>query len=333
MRLRLGKEVATALCGALLLSASGRAEIVVEQHTGGYTGEGESPDYSVAWFAGLPRITILRPWNPEWGPYDFDCYDRQTQAPEPIDSITAASGIGDVRIRVGPHDGRQYGATNVGLLQFDPDTGVNGTVEQLVISGDLGADGPTIFANGGSAEGGALDFHDALSPITITGHLLGDFTCNSAGDITIAADVPATSMITLANLDSLVIGTSDVPANLEGTLLLLNGVPQPPEPTNVVVIHGALNGTIDLNHGDVRQGAMLRATRGGHGDLINGGVIQSPGGVWFATAAAPGEVPCLFWNRHVPGDCAGPVGCAGVPWNPGGQLPRHRRCGRADLAG
>jgi hypothetical protein len=117
-------------------------------------------------------------------------FDDSTHPYQPAEilSITAVQGIGNVELMVCPHEGLLYGATNVRLLQLNQ-TGVTGSVLDLLISGDLGADGPTIFANGGSAEGGALDFRNALSPITITGRLLGNFTCNSAGDITIAGDV------------------------------------------------------------------------------------------------------------------------------------------------
>jgi hypothetical protein len=250
------------LASAVTLCGPVYATTVVAEHNGHRLGI----DYDITL---VSQITILRPSLPGV-PYDFDCYDSQTQAPASIQWIKAVAGIGNVEVMVRPHQGRLYGASDVNLLQLNQ-TGVTGTVLEMLISGNLGQDGPTIFANGGSAEG-ALDFHNALSPITITGRLLGNFTCISAGGINIAGDVVAASTITLTNLDSLVIRTSDVPANLEGTLRLLNGLPQPPAPENVVVIHGALNGTIDLNHGDVRQGAMLRAMRGGHGHLINGGV-------------------------------------------------------------
>jgi hypothetical protein len=96
----------------------------------------------VYWTGDLPRITILQSSDPELGPYDFECYDDATNYSATIQAITATSGIGNVEIMVRGHEGREYGASNVLLLQLNQD-GVNSSVKELKIQYDLGADGTT----------------------------------------------------------------------------------------------------------------------------------------------------------------------------------------------
>jgi hypothetical protein len=123
------------VCTVGLCAHSYGAVVVAE-----YNGYERGVDYRVD---GMSQIVILKPSDPELGPYDFDCYDDSTEPPyDPatIQAITAVAGIGDVEIMVRGHEGREYGASNVLLLQLNQD-GVNSSVKELKIQYDLGADG------------------------------------------------------------------------------------------------------------------------------------------------------------------------------------------------
>jgi hypothetical protein len=62
-----------ALGATATTGATSSGAVVVHQYTLGYT-EGASGDYYVTWEGDLPTITIRAPWNPTYGPYDFDCF-------------------------------------------------------------------------------------------------------------------------------------------------------------------------------------------------------------------------------------------------------------------
>jgi hypothetical protein len=102
------------VCTVGLCAHSYGAVVVAE-----YNGYERGVDYRVD---GMSQIVILKPSDPELGPYDFDCYDDSTEPPyDPatIQAITAVAGIGDVEIMVRGHEGREYGASNVLLLQLN----------------------------------------------------------------------------------------------------------------------------------------------------------------------------------------------------------------------
>lgn len=139
MKWKLCRRVAVALCGAALC-ASTYGDVVLVEHAG-YQ-EGQTGDYYVTWDEDVPSITILEASTWELGPYDFECYDDSTNQAETIGAITATAGIGDVEIMVREHEGREFGASNVLLLQLNQ-AGVNSSVKEFNIEYDLGADGAT----------------------------------------------------------------------------------------------------------------------------------------------------------------------------------------------
>jgi len=161
----------------LACSAPGYGQVVVRE----YSGYQLNRDYVVA---GTSEITILRPWDPQIGPYDFDCYNVLTGAPAEIQRITADPYIGPVHVKVTPHEGRPYGATNIKWFNLAV-PGVTGRIVEINISGDLSTDGPTAAASAGTLYvGGNLGSYG----LNISGHA-GDITLNGAG--------PHTGSITL----------------------------------------------------------------------------------------------------------------------------------------
>ncbi|MFH1746979.1 MAG: hypothetical protein ABIG44_08035 [Planctomycetota bacterium] len=141
MRKRLCSRVACALAGVVLCTLA-YGDVVLEEHSGYVEGE----DYDVTWSEeDVPSIVILEASTAQLGPYDFECYDDSTGPPEhpaPIGSITALANIGNVEIMVRGHDGRQFGASHVYLLQLDQ-AGVSSAVKEFKIEHDLGTDGAT----------------------------------------------------------------------------------------------------------------------------------------------------------------------------------------------
>jgi hypothetical protein len=129
------------LCAATI-SGAARGAVRVVQYTTGY-------QQGIHWdLSETSRITILRASNPNWGPYDFDCYDDATSPPyDPaaIQGITAVANIGTVEIKVRQHQNRPWGATEVRLLQLDQQ-GVNGRIMEFYVEGPVGADGETRVA-------------------------------------------------------------------------------------------------------------------------------------------------------------------------------------------
>jgi hypothetical protein len=122
-------------------------------------------------------ITILQPWDPHRGPYDFDCHDRITGAPAEIEGIVAAQGIGAVHVKVTPHEGRPYGATNIKWFNLAV-PGVTGRIVEINISGNLSTDGPTAAASAGTFYvGGNLGSYG----LNISGPVDGDITLNGSG--------------------------------------------------------------------------------------------------------------------------------------------------------
>ncbi len=149
-----------------LFSGSVHASIVVQEHSG-YT---QGQHYDVTWSSPpevLPIITILQPidWR---GPYHFECYDDSTAppyVPAVIESITAASGVGSVEVKVTGYGGRTYGASEVWLVQIGQTAGTGRLVE-LKISGNYGhaEQGGTLIAD----SAGALNIGgDVVKPVEI----------------------------------------------------------------------------------------------------------------------------------------------------------------------
>jgi len=139
-----------------------------------YSGYQLNRDYVVYFDS---QITILRPWDPQIGPYDFDCYNVLTGAPAEIQGIVAAQGIGAVHVMVTPHEGRPYGATNIKWFNLAL-PGVTGRIVEINISGNLSTDGPTAAASAGTFYvGGNLGSYG----LNISGPVDGDITLNGSG--------------------------------------------------------------------------------------------------------------------------------------------------------
>jgi hypothetical protein len=139
-----------------------------------YAGYERDVDYTVL---GTSQIRILRPWDPQIGPYDFDCYNLFTGAPAEIQRITADPYIGAVHVMVTPHEGRPYGATNIKWFNLAL-PGVTGRIVEINISGNLSTDGPTAAASAGTFYvGGNLGSYG----LNISGPVDGDITLNGSG--------------------------------------------------------------------------------------------------------------------------------------------------------
>ena len=121
--MRTCKWILTAVVGTTLCAHADAAVRVVE-----YNGYVEGEDYDVS---GVSEITIVLPSLPDL-PYDFDCYDDDTDppyAPAAIESITVMAGIGTVELMVRGHEGREFGASDLWLLQLDQEVGHAGLGE------------------------------------------------------------------------------------------------------------------------------------------------------------------------------------------------------------
>lgn len=169
------------VCSGLLLCGALSAEVVVREYAGYVLGT----DYEVT---PSSRILILQPSLPGV-PYDFDCYDEATGEPAVVRALTATAGIGTVEVTVRPHEGRPYGAGDLGLLQIDQE-GVTGRIVELNIGRDLGADGPTRADSAGRLGVG----RNVVNPIEIAGDVSGALTVEGSvlavpGDPVIEVDI------------------------------------------------------------------------------------------------------------------------------------------------
>jgi hypothetical protein len=93
-----------------------------------------------------PRIEILLPSTS--GPYWFECYEGDE--PAAIRSITAASNVGNIELKVTGSGQHTYGASDVWLLQIKQEGGPEGVLEDFQIGGNYGlatAGGGTLLAN------------------------------------------------------------------------------------------------------------------------------------------------------------------------------------------
>jgi hypothetical protein len=117
--------------GAGLCASASAAPVVGE-----YGGHSSPHDYEWQATETAAFITIK---EPSAVTYDFDCYDSITGEPAVIGALTTASGtVGNLYVRVSPHDGRQYGASDVWLLQIQQAGSLTGVLEDFQIGGNYG---------------------------------------------------------------------------------------------------------------------------------------------------------------------------------------------------
>jgi hypothetical protein len=254
-----------ALCGALLGANVYGYGTVGEQSQGQVYIEGR--DYSVTYPQGFPpQVEILQPSVPGT-PYWFECYEGDEEAA--IGSITAASDLGTVEVKVAGYGGHTYGASDVWKVQIGQ-TGSGGKVVELNISGNYGdADhGDTLTLTiggdivkpvqigtggvesfrvagdiaqpvqiaGGGAENEFIVSGDILpdAPVTVDGSLFQFAAHDIGADVTVAGDV-----------GGLITGTISAHMTITGSV-----GSSAPTGYNLVGFH-ELDGTLEIQ-GDLR---------------------------------------------------------------------------------
>jgi hypothetical protein len=162
----LSKGIVPLLCGGWALCLPVGAEVKFLQHTPGYT-EGAEGYYRVTWAGQVPSVTILQPWNPALGLYSFECYEKSTNLPAEIGSITADASLeGEVQLEVVPTGDRLYGASDIDQLNFDVE-GVTCIVHDVSIQYTLGAAGPTYITSVDDDESALFYARDMESDVEI----------------------------------------------------------------------------------------------------------------------------------------------------------------------
>jgi hypothetical protein len=191
--------IAFAVCLTAMCSP-GYGQIHVGQYNQNYH---EYDDYMIY---GSSEITILHPSL--YGAYEFDCYDESTGNPEVIERLSASSDLGALEVKISAHDGRQYGASDVWVIQIHQTSG-GGRLVELKISGNYGEveHGDTLLADsagtlsiGTPAIGTVGAAHgDVIKPVDIRGDV-DSFTVQGAvrpeGTVTIDGDLSALSIAT-----------------------------------------------------------------------------------------------------------------------------------------
>jgi hypothetical protein len=94
-------------------------------------------NYTVDWYPNGPSIKILGPYY-EGQPYEFEVYESETGEPADIYEITSNPYIGRVDITLVGHQGREFGAANVGKIVLDYGQDVDARFLAFRISGALG---------------------------------------------------------------------------------------------------------------------------------------------------------------------------------------------------
>jgi hypothetical protein len=131
--MKFGKSVGLLVWWAALC-ASASAAVVVGEYSGRYSRPGDYDWQAVGDTAVIEIYTASIPG----APYDFSCYDDVTAEPAVIRSLTADPDVGNLYVRVSPHDGRQYGASDVWLLQIQQEGSLTGVLEDFQIGGNVG---------------------------------------------------------------------------------------------------------------------------------------------------------------------------------------------------
>lgn len=180
----------TAFCGAALAQGP---QNVIYQHNSFYN-DPNTPGY--------PFYEVYQPWREvtiyhgvEGQVFEFEAVvedNGQYVGPGDINRVLASTGAGPVVVTFVGHNGHPYGAANIKELRIDQPS-VNGVIETLDISNDLGEYGPIRAAAVGTMTIGGNVLNDIYvpgtigGPVTIVGYLGADLTCYSLGDLTVLA--------------------------------------------------------------------------------------------------------------------------------------------------